>query len=165
MSDPIPVPVLSPDDDYDGPAFAPIYTARVTVSGGASAHARATGRARSSDGALDLDLRAPRELGGDAAGPNPEQLFATAVAACLHGALSLLARRHALDPAPIRVDAAVSFGRDPADGGYLVRTELLVTWPDVDRSTAAELLAKAAELCPYVKMPRQGAPSVIRLAP
>ena len=52
-----------------------------------------------------------------------------------------------------------------ADGGYLVRTELLVTWPDVDRSTAAELLAKAAELCPYVKMPRQGAPSVIRLAP
>jgi Ohr subfamily peroxiredoxin len=165
MSDPSPVPALSPDDDYDGAAFAPIYTARVGVSGGASAHGRATGRARSSDGALDLELHAPRELGGDAAGPNPEQLFATAVAACLHGALSLLARRHALDPAPIRVDASVSFGRDPADGGYLLRTELLVEWPEVDRSTAAELLAKAAGLCPYVKMTRQGAPSTIRLAP
>ncbi|MEU6749172.1 hypothetical protein ABZ914_23380 [Spirillospora sp. NPDC046719] len=37
MSDPLPVPALSPDDDYDGAAFAPIYTARVGVSGGASA--------------------------------------------------------------------------------------------------------------------------------
>ncbi|MFB4299841.1 Ohr family peroxiredoxin [Actinomadura sp. NTSP31] len=165
MSAPIPVPEPSPDDDYDGAAFQPIYTAQVTVSGGASAHGRATGRARSRDGALDLELRAPRELGGDAAGPNPEQLFATAAAACLHGTLALLARRHALDPVPITVDASVAVGRDPADGGYLLQTELLVKWPGADSATAARLLAKAAELCPYVKMLCHGAPATIRLAP
>ncbi|MCA2219920.1 OsmC family protein [Nonomuraea sp. NEAU-L178] len=60
----------------------------------------------------------PDELGGDNPGPNPEQLFAAGYAACLHGALSLLARRHLLDPAAISVEATVAFGRDPADCGH-----------------------------------------------
>ncbi|MQY05088.1 OsmC family protein [Actinomadura macrotermitis] len=160
MNDPIP----STDDDYDGAAFTPIYTAHVAVGGGGSAHGRATGRARSHDGALDLELRAPRELGGDATGANPEQLFAAALAASLHAVLSLLARRHSLDPAPITIGAAVAVGRDPAGGGFLLRTDVLVNWPGAARSTAAELLAEAAEACPYVKMSRAGAPATIRLA-
>lgn len=143
----------------------PIYTAHVTVGGGTSAHGRATGKARSSDGALDLDLRTPYELGGDTTGPNPEQLFAAGFAACLHGALSLLAREHSLDPAPITVEASVAFGRDPADGAYRLQADLRVRWPGADLETAEVLLARAIAVCPYAKMTSQGIPATITLVP
>ncbi|TYB64875.1 Ohr family peroxiredoxin [Nonomuraea sp. PA05] len=146
------------------PTFKPLYVTRVAVTGGSSAHARATGRARSADGALALELRMPEELGGDNLGPNPEQLFAAGYAACFQGALSMLARQHLLDPAPIIVEATVTFGRDPADGGYQLRADLAVTWPGVDRDTATPLLAQATALCPYAKMARQGIPATINLA-
>ncbi len=107
----------------------------------------------------------PEELGGDATGPNPEQLFAAAYAAGFHGALSLVARQHLLDPVPITVEVSVAFGRDPADGGYQLRADLVVNWPGVERDTAAPLLAQATALCPYAKMTRQGIPATINLAP
>jgi hypothetical protein len=50
MSDPAIVPRLSTDNNYDGAAFKPLYTAQVTVSGGSSGHGRATGKAQSADG-------------------------------------------------------------------------------------------------------------------
>ena len=48
-----------------------LYTATATATGGR------TGTAKSSDGALEVNLATPKELGG-AGGPgtNPEQLFA-----------------------------------------------------------------------------------------
>lgn len=162
---PVNDPTLSTEHDYRGSAFKPLYVTRVAVSGGGSAHGRATGRARSADGALDLELRMPEELGGDATCPNPEQLFAAGYAACFHGALSLLARRHLLDPGPITVEVTVAFGRDPADGGYELRADLVVTWPGVERDTATPLLAQATALSPYAKMTRQGIPGTIDLAP
>jgi osmotically inducible protein OsmC len=158
-------PILSMEHDYNGSAFKPLYVTRVAVGGGSSAHGRVTGRARSADGALALELRMPEELGGDNPGPNPEQLFAAGYAACFHGALSLLARRHLLDPGPITVEATVAFGRDPADGGYQLRADLAVTWPGVAREAATPLLAHAAALCPYAKMTRHGIPARITLAP
>jgi Ohr subfamily peroxiredoxin len=165
MSDPAFVPRLSPDNKYYGAAFKPLYTAQVTVSGGSSAHGRATGKARSVDGAIDLELRMPEELGGAASGPNPEQLFAAGYAACFHGVLSLLARENLLDPAPITVEASVALGRDPADGGYRLQADLVVSWPEVERETATRMLTKAAAICPYAKMTRQGTPATISLAP
>ena len=48
-----------------------LYTAHATATGGRE------GTARSSDGALEIKLTTPKELGGDGAfGSNPEQLFA-----------------------------------------------------------------------------------------
>ncbi|MEU2618426.1 Ohr family peroxiredoxin [Streptomyces sp. NPDC007157] len=158
------LPNLSTDKDFDGKAFAPIYTASVTVSGGMVSHGRASGRARSGDGVLDLHLRMPEELGGDGQGTNPEQLFAAGMAACFHGALSLVARQAALDPAAISVVATVAFGRDPEDGGYLLHIDLEVRWPDVDVAVAAPLVEKADSLCPYTKMALRGTPTSIRLA-
>ncbi|MGV9383371.1 Ohr family peroxiredoxin [Nonomuraea sp. NPDC003707] len=157
-------PMLSTEHDYSGSTFKPLYVTRVAVSGGSSAHGRATGRARSADGTLDLQLRMPEELGGDNPGPNPEQLFAAGYAACFHGALSLLARRHLLDPASITVEASVAFGRDPADGGYRLSADLVVTWPGADPDRVTPLLAQATALCPYAKMTRQGIPATINLA-
>jgi Ohr subfamily peroxiredoxin len=158
------LPNLSTDKDFDGESFAPIYTTTVTVSGGMASHGRASGRARSADGVLDLDLRMPAELGGDGQGTNPEQLFAAGFAACYHGALSLVARQAALDPSAISVEATVAFGRDPGDGGYLLRVDLVVKWPDIDPEIAAPLLEKTDFLCPYAKMAGQGTPTTITLA-
>ena len=58
-----------------------VYTAEAHVTGG-----RAEGHGRSSDGALEVDLRTPTEMGGDGGGTNPEQLFAVGYAACFEGA-------------------------------------------------------------------------------
>ena len=54
------------------------------------AHAHATGgregHAKSSDGALDVKLSTPKELGGAGGdGTNPEQLFAAGYSACFLG--------------------------------------------------------------------------------
>ncbi|MFG3321338.1 Ohr family peroxiredoxin [Streptomyces sp. NPDC048171] len=165
MTERIKLPTLSTEKDFDGEEFSPIYTTTVTVHGGAASHGRASGHARSADGALDLDLRMPAELGGDGRGTNPEQLFAAGFAACFHGALSLLARQEALDPAEISVVATVAFGRAPGDGGYLLRVDLVVRWPGVDPATADELIGKADALCPYARMAWRGTPTTITLAP
>ena len=61
-----------------------LYTAQAQVEGG-----RADGRARTSDGRLDVRIRPPKELGGDGEGTNPEQLFAGAFASCFASALAL----------------------------------------------------------------------------
>ncbi|MFI1864017.1 Ohr family peroxiredoxin [Streptomyces jumonjinensis] len=164
MTDPIQLPDLSIEKDYDGESFSAIYTTTVTVSGGVAAHGRASGEARSSDGVLDLDLRMPAELGGDGKGTNPEQLFAAGFAACFHGALSLVARENTLDPATISVEATVAFGRDPEDGGYLLRIDLVVKWPGVSPQEATPLLQKADSLCPYARMAWRGTPATITLA-
>ncbi|WP_329189745.1 Ohr family peroxiredoxin [Actinacidiphila glaucinigra] len=165
MSEPTDRPGLSTAQDFDGPAFSPLYTTTVTVDGGAVSHGRASGRARSADGALDLTLRLPAELGGDSGGTNPEQLFAAALAACFHGALSLVARQAGRNPATIAVHATVAFGRDPRDGGYLVRADVVVTWPGTDAASAAPLLERADALCPYTKMLAQGTPATVTLGP
>jgi len=48
-----------------------LYTAEATVTGG-----RANGHGRTADGLLDVQLRSPKEMGGEGDGTNPEQLFA-----------------------------------------------------------------------------------------
>jgi osmotically inducible protein OsmC len=59
-----------------------IYTAHAHVTGG-----RADGHGRTSDGALEVDLRVAEEMGGSGGGTNPEQLFAVGSAACFESAL------------------------------------------------------------------------------
>lgn len=163
MSDP---GTAAPRDDLHGARRStPFSTARVVVSGGALAHGRASGSVRSSDGALALELRLPPELGGDASGPNPEQLSAAALAASLHGELALVARQHLLDPVPITVEATVAVGPDPSADGYLLRAEVKVTWPGIPRVTADRLLARAVARCPYAKPAGGGIPAAVALAP
>ncbi|MEU4129323.1 Ohr family peroxiredoxin [Streptomyces wuyuanensis] len=165
MNEQIPLPGLSTGKDYAGASFSPLYTTTVTLSGGAAGHGRASGRARSADGALDISLRMPAELGGDGSGTNPEQLFAAGFAACYHGALSLVARQAALDPTGISLETTVAFGRDPSDGGYLLHVDLVVKWPGVSPDVANPLLEEADALCPYAKMAWQGTPTTITFAP
>ena len=51
-----------------------LYTSEAHVTGG-----RVAGHGRTSDGALEVDLRTPAELGGEGGGTNPEQLSANGV--------------------------------------------------------------------------------------
>jgi len=120
-----------------------IYTAEATAWGGREGHSA------SSDGVLDLQLRVPKEMGGPG-GPftNPEQLFATGYASCFHSALKLIAAKDKVDVSESAVTAKVGIGPD-GKGGFGLKVELEAELPDVERSVAEDLMAKAHQVCPY----------------
>ncbi len=122
----------------------PLYTAEAHVTGG-----RAEGHGRSADGALEVDLRIPTEMGGPGGGTNPEELFAVGYAACFEGALGVVARRAQVDPGDVAIDSKVSLAPD-GRGGFLLAVGLDVTLPGVTEAEAAvELVRGAHEVCPY----------------
>ncbi len=121
-----------------------LYTAEASVEGG-----RAHGHGRTSDGTLEVDLRPPRELGGDGAGTNPEQLFAIGFASCFESAVSLVARRQKLDADDARIDSKVML-LPTEERGFKLAVQLDVTLPSVqDADTAARIVATAHKVCPY----------------
>ena len=121
-----------------------LYTAEATVTGG-----RATGHGRTSDGALDVQLRSPKEMGGEGGGTNPEQLFAVGYAACFESALGVVGRRERAEVGDVSIDSRVSL-LPTAERGFILAVELDVTLPQVrDREQAARLVAAAHHVCPY----------------
>ena len=120
-----------------------LYTAEATVTG-----ARDQGHGRTSDGALDVQLRSPRELGGEGGGTNPEQLFAVGYAACFEGAIKTVARRQKLEADDVSIDAKVSLGPGE-DKSFTIGVELDVTLPQLDEQQAAEIVEAAHHVCPY----------------
>jgi osmotically inducible protein OsmC len=117
-----------------------VYTAEATVTGG-----REQGHGRTSDGELDVQLRAPTEGGGT----NPEQLFAVGYAACFEGALGVAARREHKEVGDASIDSKVSLVTTE-DHAYTVAVELDVTLPQVDDAEEAKrIVAAAHEICPY----------------
>ena len=120
-----------------------IYTAHAHVTGG-----RAAGHGRTSDGALEVDLRAPVETGGEGGGTNPEQLFAVGYAACFEGAIKTIARREKVDADAVSIDSSVSLGPGD-DRSFTVAVGLDVTLPGFDDDRAVELVRAAHQVCPY----------------
>lgn len=159
----IQTPPTSLLDRYTGESFFPLYSTRVAVTGGDAHHGRASGVARSDDGALHLDLRLPKELGGPGGGTNPEQLFAAGFAACFHGALNLIASKSKIAIRDSIIQVSVTFGRDPADGLFLLKVDAEVTLPGLDRTIAQELINETERVCPYSKMLRRGCENTIWL--
>ena len=122
----------------------PIYTAQASVTGG-----RDEGHGRSSDGALDVDLRLPPEMGGAGGGTNPEQLFAVGFASCFEGALKVVARRERLEAGDVSVDSKVQL-LSTEERGFRLAVALDVTLPSVeDPERATSLVAAAHQVCPY----------------
>ncbi|WP_313085246.1 organic hydroperoxide resistance protein [Pseudomonas sp.] len=120
-----------------------LYTATATAKGGRD------GRAATPDGALDVKLSTPRELGGQGGdGSNPEQLFAAGYSACFIGALKFTAGqlKQAL-PADTAVTGKVGIGQIP--GGFGLEVELNVSLPGMDQATADKLTEAAHQVCPY----------------
>ena len=120
-----------------------LYTAEAQVTG-----ARADGHGRSSDGALEVDLRLPTEMGGEGGGTNPEQLFAVGFAACFEGALGVVAARRKAEAGDVRIDSKVSL-ITTEERGYGIAAELHVVLPSVDDALAVELVRAAHLVCPY----------------
>ncbi len=155
-------PPVSLLDPYQGEVFLPLYSTRVTVTGGEARHGRTSGRAVSDDGGLELDFRLPRQLGGPGGGTNPEQLLAASYGACFHGALTLVAsRRRVVLPGDVAITVEVAFGRDPADGLFALQLAVEVALPGLDDSVADALIAETAAICPYSKMTRAGLAATI----
>jgi lipoyl-dependent peroxiredoxin len=128
-----------------------VYTAIATASG-------RDGRAVTSDGALDLKLSMPVEMGGDGAGANPEQLFAAGYAACFATAMKLVAPRRNLDVTDASVTAEVGLAPNGA-GGYKLDVTLRVELPDHVAPRAARELVEATHLvCPYSNAIRGNVP-------
>jgi osmotically inducible protein OsmC len=121
-----------------------LYTAKAHVTGG-----RMEGHGHSSDGALDVQLRIPEQMGGPGGGTNPEQLFAVGYAACFEGALGVVARRAKVEAGDAAIDSEVSLSPD-GQGGFLLSVGLDVTLPSVaDADAAVELVRAAHQVCPY----------------
>lgn len=119
-----------------------LYRAQAHVAGGRNGHAS------TSDGQLDLELRQPRELGGDGAGANPEQLFAIGYAACFGTTLALIGQRSKLRADNAEIDSSVSL--IPIDGGrFQLGVELQISLPSVSGDQAVELVTAAHQVCPY----------------
>jgi Ohr subfamily peroxiredoxin len=120
-----------------------LYTARAHVVGG-----RDQGHGATSDGALDVQLRTPVEMGGGGGGTNPEQLFAVGYAACFEGALGVVGRRQRVDLGAVSIDAEVSLITE--DRGFNVAVGLDVSLPGLsDPEGAVSIVAAAHEVCPY----------------
>src|SRR3954453_18605004 len=123
---------------------SPIYTAAAHVTGG-----RAEGHGRTSDGALEVELRMPEEMGGNGGGTNPEQLFAVGYAACFESALGAVARRRRLDAGDVAIDSKVML-LPGEDRTYKLAVALAVNLPSVeDPDEAVDLVRAAHQVCPY----------------
>jgi lipoyl-dependent peroxiredoxin len=121
-----------------------LYTAEAHVTGG-----RVAGHGRTSDGALEVDLRLPEQMGGQGGGTNPEELFAVGYAACFEGALGTVARRAKQDVGDVAIDSKVSLVTTE-DRAFTVAVELDVSLPSIeDPQQAVELVRAAHRVCPY----------------
>ncbi|HYS31167.1 MAG TPA: organic hydroperoxide resistance protein [Streptosporangiaceae bacterium] len=121
-----------------------LYTAKATVTGG-----RVQGHGRTDDGALDVQLRSPKEMGGEGGGTNPEQLFAVGYAACFEGALGVVGRRERVEVGDVSIDSQVGLVTS-ADRSFTVTVRLDVTLPQVqDPEQATRIVAAAHRVCPY----------------
>jgi lipoyl-dependent peroxiredoxin len=121
-----------------------LYTAQAHVAGG-----RINGHGRSADGALEVDLRLPKELGGAGGGTNPEELFAVGYAACFESALATVARRSRDETGDVGIDSKVTL-LPTEERGFKLAVELDVSLPSIgDPAKAMELVRAAHKVCPY----------------
>ncbi len=121
-----------------------LYRTSARATGGRDGHSATL------DGAVDVKLGIPKELGGPGgAGVNPEQLFATGYAACFLGAMKFVASQgEPKVPADTSVTATVGIG-PRSEGGFGLDIALEISTPGLAHAEAEELVAKAHQVCPY----------------
>ncbi|WP_330231565.1 organic hydroperoxide resistance protein [Nocardia sp. NBC_00508] len=120
-----------------------LYTAEALANGdGRNGHARTT------DGKIDVELSAPKELGGNGEGTNPEQLFAAGYAACFHSALRLVGKQAKANIDDSAVGAKVGIGPN-GGGGFGLAVTLEISLPHLSREDAQAIADKAHLVCPY----------------
>lgn len=122
-----------------------LYRTSARATGGRDGHSATL------DGAVDVKLSTPKELGGGGGdGVNPEQLFATGYAACFLGAMKFVASQggNVKVPADTTVTSTVGIG-PRSEGGFGLEISLAIAMPGVAKGDAEALVAKAHQVCPY----------------
>jgi Ohr subfamily peroxiredoxin len=121
-----------------------LYKTQAKATGGRD------GTASTLDGALNVKLSTPKELGGGGGpGNNPEQLFAAGYAACFIGAMKAVSMQGGPKvPADASVTSTVGIG-PRSEGGFGLDIALEVALPGLARADAEALVAKAHQVCPY----------------
>ena len=134
------------------------YTTTATATGGRD------GRASTKDGALDVKLSTPKELGGSGgSGNNPEQLFAAGYSACFLGAMKFVASQGGPKvPDDATVTATVGIG-PRSEGGFGIDVGLEISLPGLPRDQAEALVEKAHQVCPYSNATRNNVPVRLKL--
>src|SRR5688572_18642877 len=109
-----------------------LYTTQATATGGRE------GSAKTADGALDVKLSTPKELGGGGGtGNNPEQLFACGWSACFLGAIKFVAGKAGFKiPADATVTAKIGIGPRDDGGGFGLEADLTIKLPGIERAVA-----------------------------
>ena len=122
-----------------------LYKTSAKATGGRDGHAATL------DGALDVKLATPKELGGGGgAGNNPEQLFAAGYAACFIGAMKAVAVQGGGVKVPADASVTSTVGIGPrSEGGFGLDIDLAVSLPGLARADAEALVNKAHQVCPY----------------
>ncbi len=129
------------------------YTTMATATGGRDGHSA------TKDGALDVALSTPKELGGGGgSGNNPEQLFAVGYSACFLGAMKFVASQGGPKvPNDATVTATVGMG-PRSEGGFGIDVALAVSLPGIPHDEAEKLVEKAHQVCPYSNATRNNVP-------
>jgi lipoyl-dependent peroxiredoxin len=130
-----------------------LYKTSATAAGGRDGHAA------TKDGAFDVKLSTPKELGGAGnPGNNPEQLFAAGYAACFLGAMKFVASQGGPKvPADAAVTATVGIG-PRSEGGFGLDIGLDISLPGLPDKEAQTLVEKAHQVCPYSNATRNNVP-------
>jgi Ohr subfamily peroxiredoxin len=121
-----------------------LYTAEATARGGRE------GEVVSDDGALDLMLAYPKEVGGPGGDTtNPEQLLAAAWSACFHNALKRVAQSQKLPVATSSV--TVKVGLFMEEKSFALEATLIGHLPELEKSVAEALMDSTHDVCPISK--------------
>ncbi|RXM38421.1 peroxiredoxin [Chryseobacterium sp. CH21] len=121
-----------------------LYSGKVVVTGGRD------GKAKSSDGKLDIELTSPGAKGN---GTNPEQLLAAGWSACFIGAMQLEASKMKISlPAELSVNTSVDLATN--ESGFFLQAHLEIHLPGLPIDEAIKVVETAHETCPYSKATR-----------
>jgi osmotically inducible protein OsmC len=121
-----------------------LYTAVATSTGDGR-----NGHVRSTDGILEVEVRTPKEMGGEGGATNPEQLFAAGYAACFHSALKASSGQHGVEITDSAVTAEVGIGPKAGGGFELVITLRVELGGGVSQEDAQKAVEVAHQVCPY----------------
>ena len=119
-----------------------LYITSATATGGMESWVR------SDDGLIDLQIRAPKEMGGPGGEyTNPEQLFAAGFASCFLSAINYVAfsRMKKID-ASVRAEVKTT---NNGHTGFKFAVKLDVEIEGMGQKDAEELVKMASTVCPY----------------
>lgn len=107
------------------------------------------GQIQTDDGSFKLKLAVPTEMGGKGDGPNPEQLFAGAFAACFEHSIRHIAKTDKLPLRGCYIESTLSMYVN-FEGAYRMALSLTAFMAGpLDQVTADSLMERAKAVCPY----------------